>query len=41
VLLGGRRGQGATAGEIAHALDTIPYEVVAALNARVPRVYLS
>ncbi|MGH2707941.1 MAG: alanine racemase, partial [Actinomycetota bacterium] len=40
VLLGRQETEAITAREIADTLGTIPYEVVAGLSARVPRVYL-
>ncbi len=40
VLLGRQGTEVITAREIADTLDTIPYEVVAGISARVPRIYL-
>jgi alanine racemase len=41
VLIGRQGGQCITADDIAAWLDTISYEVLCAIGARVPRTYLS
>lgn len=40
MLYGGARGQSASLGDVAEALDTIPYELLCRLSARVERVHL-
>jgi alanine racemase len=41
VVVFGEQGKGAvTADEIASSLDTINYEIVSTITARVPRIYL-
>lgn len=40
VLLGGQEGNSLTAWDLARDMDTIPYEVLVGIGARVPRVYL-
>ena len=41
VLIGSQNGTSQTAGDLAEAIGTIPYEICCAISSRVPRIYRS